>query len=202
MYVKANYLGLHENLMDLTHFLFTHGKWNIVKPEHILDRPVLKEQDDMIVQEEVHENAEPPAERMEKLGMTGPFTMFVSQTVKIPGLHQGLTRTTDNSNPPKQDVQHIIHILTPETANTMHYLWAIAYDAVLHDDTFANTMQQVGAAVFEEDKVVLEDIEEVYRRDHRPDFREKIIRTDKGGIQLLRMFSRMAAAEQESALVP
>lgn len=36
MYLKANYLGLHENLMDFSHFAFLHAKWNAATPERAL----------------------------------------------------------------------------------------------------------------------------------------------------------------------
>ena len=89
-----------------------------------------------------------------------------------------------------------IHIMTPETQTSTHYLWAIARHNAIHDEQLSKELQMVGEGAFMEDKVALEEIEEIYRRDQRPGFREKIIKTDAGGIRVLRMIARMAAEEQ------
>lgn len=52
----------------------------------------------------------------------------------------------------------------------------------------------VGGA-FEEDKRALEEVEALIERDRRPDFRDMIIASDKGGVHVLRMFHRWASEE-------
>jgi vanillate O-demethylase monooxygenase subunit len=202
MYMKANYLGLHENLLDLTHFAFLHSKWNFFKMKHLLDRATVKEEGDTLIQREEHEDVDMDPNRAAKLGMTGPFTQRIKSIVKIPGIHQGRSITSDSSSPPIDDVQHIIHIMTPETATSTHYFWAIAYDAFLDSPEFAAGLHALGAAAFDEDKVALEDIEEIYVRDHRPGYREKIIKSDEGSIRVLRLMNRLAEKEQRELEQP
>lgn len=193
MYMEANYLGLHENLMDLSHFPFLHGKWNIARPEHAHAPMTIEEEGDTIRQWEVHEDCDlPPALAV---GMKAPMDRRAEHLVQMPGMHQGKQVTTDSSDPPNQDVQHIIHIMTPETQTSTHYLWAIARHRAIDDEELSAQMQAVGSGAFMEDKVALEEIEEIYRRDQRPGFREKIIRTDEGGIRVLRMLQRIAERE-------
>ncbi len=194
MYMEANYLGLHENLMDLTHFPFLHGKWNIARPEHAMAPPHIEEEGDVIRQWEVHEDCDLPPALAE--GMTAPMDRKAIHLVQMPGMHQGSQLTTDSSTPPKEDLQHIIHIMTPESQHATHYLWAIARNRAIDNEELSAQMETVGAGAFMEDKVALEEIEEIYRRDHRKGFREKIIRSDEGGIRVLRMFQRIADREQ------
>ncbi|RKF21759.1 aromatic ring-hydroxylating dioxygenase subunit alpha [Altericroceibacterium spongiae] len=197
MYMKANYLGLHENLMDLTHFPFLHGKWNIARPEHAAAPSKIEEGEGFIRQREVHHDVGMPPALVEAVGMKAPFDREAQHMVQIPGMHQGRQITTDASDPPKADEQHIIHIMTPETQTSTHYMWAMARNNAVDDEELSEQIRVVGEGAFMEDKVALEDIEELVARDHRPNFREKIIKTDEGGIRVLRMFARLAAQEQE-----
>ncbi len=83
--------------------------------------------------------------------------------------------------------------MTPESQTSTHYLWVIARHNAIDDEALSAQMYEVGAGAFMEDKVALEQIEQLVARDHRPDFREKIYpKSDAGGIQVLRMLARMA----------
>lgn len=202
MYMEANYLGLHENLMDLTHFPFLHGKWNIARPEHAAAPARIEEEGNIIRQHEVHEDVDLPPGIVAATGMKKPLDRQAHHLVQTPGMHQGKQVTTDASNPPIIDVQHVIHIMTPETQTSTHYLWAIARHNATDDEELSQQLQTVGEGAFLEDKIALEEIEEIYRRDHRPNFREKIIKTDEGGIRVLRMIARLAAEEEQENQEP
>lgn len=197
MYMKASYLGLHENLMDLSHFPFLHGKWNLARPEHAAAPAKVEEDGDAVRQTEVHKDVDMPPILVEAAGMKAPFDRRADHLVQIPGMHQGKQITLDSSDPPKQDTQHIIHIMTPETATSTHYFWAIARHNAIDSEELSEQLQFVGSGAFLEDKVVLEDIEDLCARDHRPNFREKIIKTDEGGIRVLRLIARLAEEEQK-----
>ena len=195
-YMKANYLGLHENLMDLTHFPFLHSKWNFGRLEHMLAPTTIVEDGNSILQHETHEDID-TLPIFEAAGLTGRLNRTAYHRVEMPGMHQGWQVTTDSSEPVREDVQHIIHIMTPETQNTTHYLWAVAFRAEIVDEKLAAQMATVIEAAFMEDKVALEEIEEVYSRDHRPGYRERLIKTDEGGVRVLRLIARLADEEQQ-----
>lgn len=196
MHMGANYLGLHENLMDLTHFPFLHGKWNIARPEHAMAPSKITEEGNVIRQVEMHEDVEFPPPIAASAGMKGPFNREAHHLVQTPGMHQGKQVVFGQGDPSNQDIQHVIHIMTPESTTSTHYLWAIARHNAIEDKELDAAMQTIGEGAFLEDKVALEEIEEIYARDHRPNFREKIIKSDEGGIRVLRMIARMAAEEE------
>lgn len=195
-YMKANYLGLHENLMDLSHFPFLHGKWNLARPEHAAAPSKIEEEGDVIRQYEDHEDIDLSPTYIEATGLKRPITRGNVHLVQSPAVHQGMQVTTDGSEPQQRHIWHIIHIMTPESQTTTHYFWAIARDKALDNEKITEEMAMVAEEAFLEDKIALEDIEELIARDrHRPGFSERIMRSDEGGIRVLRMFARIAARE-------
>jgi phenylpropionate dioxygenase-like ring-hydroxylating dioxygenase large terminal subunit len=199
MFMKANYLGMHENLMDLTHFAFLHSKWNLAKPEHTLAPCKVTDEGNQIRQFEVHEDVDFPAPLAALAGMKGPFNREAHHLARTPAMAEGHQITVDVSQPGTVDEQYITHYLTPETATSTHYYWALALEHGGGVPELLDQMQALASAAFAEDMVALEEIEAIQNRDHRPGFRDRIIKTDEGGIRVLRMFAKFAAEEQRQA---
>jgi len=200
MFMKANYLGLHENLMDLTHFAFLHSKWNLAKREHTLAPCTITDEGNHIRQFEVHEGVDFPPALAEYAGMKGPFNREAHHLARTPAMQEGHQITVDVSQAGKTDEQYITHSLTPETAPTTPYYWALALAHGAGHSVLLAQMQPLAGAAFEEDKVALEEIEAIQNRDHRPGFSERIIKTDEGGVRVLRMFAKFAADEARQTI--
>lgn len=195
MHMKANYLGLHENLMDLSHFPFLHGAV-LGRAEHAAEKPKVRVEGDTVHTGVMHRDVAVSPAVMAATNMKLPVDRESVQSVPSPAIHLGMAITTDSSDPPQRHVRHIIHIPTPETLKSTHYFWAIARHTAIDDKAMDAEAQAFADKAFLEDKVALEDIEEVIARDKRADFRERVIATDHGAIQLLRAFARMAAREK------
>jgi len=198
MHMKANYLGLHENLMDLSHFPFLHGAV-LARAEHAAEKPNVRVQGDVVHTGVMHRDVGVSPAVMAATKMTLPVDRESVQWVPSPAIHCGMAITTDSSDPPQRHVRHIIHVPTPETLTSTHYFWAIARHTAIDDKAIDAEAQAFANKAFMEDKVALEEIEEVIARDKRDGFSEKVIATDHGAIQLLRAFARMAAREQSDA---
>ncbi|MBL8549449.1 MAG: Rieske 2Fe-2S domain-containing protein [Hyphomonadaceae bacterium] len=194
MYMKANYLGLHENLLDLSHFPFLHGQV-LGRPEHAAAKPKVRVEGDVVFSGVMHRDVGMAPNYVKATGIKPPFDRESAHAIPCPGIHLGQAILTDSSDPPQTHIRHIVHIMTPETLKTTHYFWAIARDKAIDDPAVDKESLMFADKAFMEDKVALEEIEEVIARDKRPDFREKIISTDEGAITLLRAFARMAARE-------
>lgn len=197
MHMKANYLGLHENLMDLSHFPFLHGV-ALGRAEHAMALPKPRVEGDVVHTGVMHRDVGASPAFMAATQMKGQIDRESVQTVPSPAIHLGTSITTDQSDPPQRHVRHIIHVPTPETLTSTHYFWAIARHTALDDPAVDAESLATGNKAFLEDKIALEEIEELIARDNRPDFRERIIATDSGAILLLRAFARMAAREHKS----
>lgn len=196
--MKANYLGLHENLLDLSHFPFVHGI-AVGKPEHAGARPEFEIREGAIISSVLHRDVAVGPAFAAAAQMTPPIHRLSEQIVPTPAIHLGKAIYTDASQPRKRFVRYIVHYPTPETATSTHYFWGVARDVGLEDAAVEAESYAIANKAFDEDRQILEDIEAVYQTDHRPDFREKIIATDRGGIQLLRLFAAKAQAEGEMA---
>ena len=193
-HMKANYLGLHENLLDLSHFPFVHGAM-VGKPEHAEARPKVTVEGNVVHSSVLHKDIVLAPEYAAATTLIGPIDRLSEQHVPSPAIHVGKAILTDSSVPTQTHIRYIVHCPTPETQTSTHYFWAIARDQALDNARVDAESHAVGAKAFHEDKEVLEEIEELIARDGRDDFREKIISTDEGAIQMLRAFARMAAEE-------
>lgn len=193
-HMKANYLGLHENLLDLSHFPFVHGAM-VGKPEHAEARPKVTVDGNVVHSSVLHRDVELAPEYAKAAHLVAPVDRVSQQHVPSPAIHVGQAILTDSSVPPQTHIRYVIHCPTPETQTSTHYFWAIARDQLLDNPKVDAESYAFGAKAFNEDKEVLEEIEELIARDGRTGFREKIISTDEGAIQMLRAFSRMAVEE-------
>jgi hypothetical protein len=140
MNMKANYLGLRANLMGLSDFPFFHARWSFGRPEGMLVPVTIVDDGNSIVQHETHEDID-KIPMFEAAGLTGRLNRTAYHSVQMPGMHQGWQIVTDSSDPAKEDLQHIIHILAPETQKTTHYLGALAFDAATVDENMVAQMR-------------------------------------------------------------
>lgn len=193
-HMKANYLGLHENLLDLSHFPFVHGA-AVGKAEHAEARPKVRVEGNVVHASVLHRDVVLAPEYAAATALVAPIDRLSEQQVPSPAIHVGKAILTDSSDPPQTHLRYIVHCPTPETQTSTHYFWAIARNHALGNERVDAESRAFGAKAFNEDREVLEAIEELVARDGRDDFREKIIRTDEGAILLLRAFARMAAEE-------
>lgn len=194
-HMKANYLGLHENLLDLTHFPFLHDPV-IGKPEHVTMPAKFRVLGDKIFNTNFHRDVLIPPAFAAAYPLQAPVNRLAKAITHSPAILYGKAVYIDASTPPKRATRYIIHCMTPETQGSTHYYWALARNVALNDRAVDDEMWAIGHRAFEQDQLALEAIEELVARDHRPDFREKIIPPDKGAILLLRIFARRATQER------
>ncbi len=197
MYMRASYLGLHENLLDLSHFAFVHGN-ALARPEHAASVLKADTKRGYIHAGVLHKNVDVSPRLAKSAGIVYPLDRQSIHDVPTPAIHLGQSVSTDSSSPPKTLHRYIVHCPTPETRFTTHYFWGIARDFEIDSDDAQKEAQIIGTKAFDEDRVVLEEIERLEERDVRPDFREKIIGSDTGGILFLRWLATRQRAEADA----
>lgn len=197
MPMAASYLGLHENLMDLSHFPFLHtfAKGHTDLARRRADIEVLP---DRVLAQLVMPDfpVSPAAQKV--MQFRAPVTEDSRCLGQIPGMNWNEVKWIDSSEPPKTMTRYIVHCMTPETRTSTHYYWVISRDGGLDSQEMDDEILQVANGAFDEDRVALEAIETLVARDHRPGFREMSIVSDAGGIQVLRLIARWAAEEAEA----
>lgn len=194
-HMKASYLGLHENLLDLSHFPFVHGA-ALGRAEHAGAKPRVGMADGLVHSSVLHRDIAISPAFAAAAPMMHPVDRLSEQVVPTPAIHLGKAIYTDSSDPPQVFNRYVVHFPTPETRTSTHYFWGIARDTAIDDAAMDAEALALGNKAFNEDREVLEEIEALVARDDRPEFREKIIDTDRGGILFLRWLAARAAAEQ------
>ena len=86
------------------------------------------------------------------------------------------------------------HFMTPETEETTHYFWFILRNFGIGDPSVNDDMREQVIMTFNEDKVLLEAIQE---SEAAPFVTERVkIAIDAGSVRLRRVVERMIAEEQ------
>ena len=195
-HVKGNYLAIHENLMDITHFQFLHGA-ALGTPHHAESKVQVTVKGDTVNNYRVNKG-EPVPELHQKatgLSVETPIIRHAHSTFVTPGFHDALGKFDDpegTNNGRTEYTPHILHFITPETQYTSHYWWIFARDFKPKDKKLDNIYSQRTAQVFEEDKDAIEWMEEQWANEARPDFRESHVPSDEGAVKMRRIVHRLA----------
>ncbi|RMF07620.1 MAG: aromatic ring-hydroxylating dioxygenase subunit alpha [Alphaproteobacteria bacterium] len=201
--IAANYIGLHENLLDTTHFSFLHAG-NVGTPEYASDAGMVTEvEGDTVRQHRTLEGQilpalyDKPMDLINKRVKRHTDSRFFS-----PGWHIAHARVTDHNPEPGRQREYrtkILHGITPLSQTETHYFWAIARDYNTADPDITAYMEQAITEAFEEDREALEWIEQIQSRENRPEYQERSFRADKGGISMRRIIARLARREAAEA---
>lgn len=199
VYVKANYVGLQENLLDLTHFSYLHAG-NVGTPEWV-DCPF----DVTVEGDAVHsvrrlDNAAPPAI------YAGPMRLTHRERVNrlsdswflSPAIHTAQAVIEDiEAGPHEQRDYHIniLHLITPETQHSMHYWAFIGHDFRIDDPSIGDALRTSALKAFNEDREALEWIDEMNRKEGWPAVQEASFASDRGSLAMRKIIQRLADAQ-------
>lgn len=147
--------GHHENLMDLTHLSFLHantiGTPDYASAPYKLD---LKEVHYTLIREVVQTTLSPVWGKTTGLGECNTAARITTSESLSHALHRVSVSFYDSAAPvDKREHFHIrtAHILTPETANTLHYFIVHGRDFAKQDAALGNFMHEQLFAAFNED---------------------------------------------------
>lgn len=198
--IDANYLGLHENLLDTTHFSFLHAG-NVGTPGYATAPIALAVEETYVRQKRVLEGDVLPTLYDRPMGLVGkPVARATDSRFVSPGWHEAHAEVTDPDPAPGQPRRYatrILHAITPLAPDRTRYWWAIARDYRIDDPEVTAMMHEAIVAAFEEDRLALEWIRDVQDRDRMQGFSERSVRPDMGGLAMRRIIARLASAEQK-----
>lgn len=197
--IEANYLGLHENLLDTTHFSFLHA--GNVGTLAYATAPIALSVDALQVRQvRVLEGDVLPALYDRPMDLVGkPVTRTTDSRFVSPGWHAAHAEVIDPAPSPGRPMRYatkILHAITPLAQDRTRYWWAIARDYRIHDAGVTAMMHQAIVDAFEEDRLALEWVRDVQDRDGLPGYRERSVKPDMGGLAMRRIIARLAAGEQ------
>ncbi|TPG48218.1 aromatic ring-hydroxylating dioxygenase subunit alpha [Sphingomonas glacialis] len=201
-HIKTDYVTMHENLLDQTHFPFLHPG-TVGTPEYARSKLDVRRDGDVIVIDRALRDAAPPGiygvpmQLMDKKVDRFSEARFVS-----PALHTAYASVVDRadaSGEPKTYRFNITHLLTPETNGTIHYWWFNTRDERLDDAEADAFLLAASEAAYLEDVDALEWISEVITSDIEPQF-DLNFAADKPGLLMRRALFELAEAETSPAL--
>ncbi|TAJ69813.1 MAG: aromatic ring-hydroxylating dioxygenase subunit alpha [Phenylobacterium sp.] len=197
LHVKCNYIRLHENVLDLTHFPFLHGE----------------AVGDLAYAQAPFEVAEAGASvritrRLEDhpvnagygsaIGNLGHRVNRTSESwFKTPAFHVAHATIEDLEGGVGGRAEFhfkILHMFTPETATSTHYFWASARDVAIKDEALSEASRTRAVNTFLEDVEALERIEAIWSSEP-DDFHEISVTGDRAGLLMRRIIARRAAEE-------
>ena len=119
--VKGNYLAIHENLMDITHFQYLHGA-ALGTPKHAESKIEVTVKENTVDNYRVNEGEPVPDLHREATGLKdAPITRHAHSTFISPGFHNAVALFEDKqgtNNGRTKYSPRILHFITPETQYT------------------------------------------------------------------------------------
>lgn len=196
-YIKSDYVAMHENLLDQTHFPFLHPGV-VGTPEYARSKLKVRQEGDCVIIERQLLDSPPPAVYAAPTGLTGkPVDRFSDARFVSPAMHAAFARIVDNADPsgtPRTYRFNITHLFTPETNHSIHYWWFNSRNFKLDDAAADEYLQTSSAKAYLEDVDALEWIMDVVRNDTQPQF-DLNFAPDKPGLMMRQVLYRLAAAE-------
>jgi phenylpropionate dioxygenase-like ring-hydroxylating dioxygenase large terminal subunit len=195
--IKSDYIAMHENLLDQTHFPFLHPG-AIGTPEYARSKLKVRVEDDKVIIDRELRNSPPPGVYAVPTGLTGkPVDRFSDARFVSPALHTAYARIVDNNDPsgsPRTYRFNISHIFTPETNNSIHYWWFCSRNFNLEDKHADAHLLAASTKAYQEDVDALEWIMDVVIKDSEPQF-DLNFAPDKPGLLMRQVLHRLAAKE-------
>ncbi|MEM1144335.1 MAG: aromatic ring-hydroxylating dioxygenase subunit alpha [Pseudomonadota bacterium] len=186
--LKGNYLFMHENLNDLTHFAYLHQDTFKFGDEFFELPTTVEKTDEGVFCNRIDTDWEgatavlPPSVRE---GLVGKKVVRQDGGVSVsPGVFKGYVPITVGDE--GEDHHHVLmsyvmHYLTPETMNTSHYWFSVSNNYAQDDDQYYEYYKARVSTGFDEDLWAVENMQKLIDNDNI-EFDEMNIAGDKAGM--------------------
>ena len=196
-HMRSDYVAMHENLLDQTHFPFLHPG-SIGTPEFARSSLQVRQEGEVIIIDRELRDSVPPGVYAMPTGLIGQAVHRYSQArFASPALHTAFAKIVNPKPQPGQQAEflfNITHVFTPETNGSIHYWWFNSRNFKLDDGAVDDFLSAASAKAYLEDVDALEWISEVVRHDVQPQF-DLNFAPDKPGLLMRRVLYARAAAE-------
>lgn len=196
-HIKTDYVSMHENLLDQTHFPFLHPG-TVGTPEYARSKLDVRQEGEVIIIDRILRDSPPPgiygvpAEIMGK-----PVDRLSEARFASPALHTAFAKIIDHkpaAGRPGEYKFNITHLITPETQGSIHYWWFNSRNFKLDDPAADKVLYEASTQAYIEDVDALQWILEVVQKDDQPQF-DLNFAPDKPGLLMRRVLHDRAAAE-------
>jgi vanillate O-demethylase monooxygenase subunit len=198
MDIKANYMLLKENVLDLTHFGFVHA--STFKITDWVEPPKVEVDGDIVTYRQHFEHSPLPPPFADALGRPAgtPFTRENYGSFISPALQVAAVDFIDPAGADPTAVVgrfRIAHATTPIDPTHMYYFYLLARDHGTSAEQM-DAMATLSRKGFGEDEEMIEGIQRILSRDPRaPESWEVSVKSDTAGVQARRALGRWMERE-------
>ena len=193
--VKANYMLLKENVLDLTHFGYVHA--SSFKITDWVDPPKTVIDGDTCGYHQSFVESPLPAVFAEPLGLPlgTPYNRDNYGSFVSPALQIAAVDFTEPQTGERTGRFRIAHATTPVSQTQMLYFWVLGRDFGTSDEQM-QALKELTIVGFKEDEEIIEAVQAVQSRDPRPtESLEKSVKSDGPGVQARRIVQRWMERE-------
>tara|TARA_R110000772_G_scaffold146487_1_gene256659 strand:- start:1177 stop:2235 length:1059 start_codon:yes stop_codon:yes gene_type:complete len=196
---NGNYLLLHDNVVDLTHFNFLHR--NTLAQDDWLKPPKVTTTKTTVTfrQEFIDRQLKPFHTSATRTAPDRPASRFITEGIWFsPALHTAAEFIEfDDAVPGERDkfTFRVAHATTPISMDRYRYYFIVGWDVDLPDDVKA-AMGPGAAVIFEEDRAMIEAVSEMVAQDSRgTDYPELKLQADTPQLHMRQKVKELMARE-------
>ena len=202
MHLGCNYVGLHENLLDLSHFTYLHPG-NVGTPEFIKAQVKVETTGDVVRAIRFIPSCDVATLYAVSTGLSGKRVSRLAMSDFVtPAMHSASAEMRVLEPEPEMLESYdtrIIHFATPESQDSTHYFFAHGRNFRVPNAEITEAVRQGAVQAFLEDATALEAIARIQDTEPGYGMPEFDIGSDQPGIAMRRVIYRLA--EKEVALV-
>ncbi|HSF46861.1 MAG TPA: aromatic ring-hydroxylating dioxygenase subunit alpha [Burkholderiales bacterium] len=196
-HVEANYRLLNDNLLDLSHETYVHGK--TIGHDAVAEEPftIRVDEKSVYIDKEMPNCTAPPF--YQYLARVSPKERINrwQRTVYIPPGYIVIDVGVEPVEPRPPAIRfegRVIDLITPETPVSSHYFWGFARNARIDEPAVTEFTRENVRRTFDEDKEMLEAQQRIIGAETEPAF-QVAIKADAGPTQGRRLLASMIEAE-------
>lgn len=200
LHIRADYRLATDNLLDLSHETYVHR--HTIGNQAVADNPVtVTAVDKRLIRahREIPDQMPPPF-IAQTIGTSERINRWQTAIYMPPGVHMTEAGIYPVSKPRESAfLTRVLHLLTPETADSTHYFWAMCRNYRLDDPTVGEPIKKGLDVTFGEDRDILELQAQWLSDQGNPDIPSAAIKVDEAPMRARRMLKAMLTQEQTDA---
>ncbi len=199
LHFNCDYRLINDNLLDLSHETYIHK--HTIGNDAVADSPVaMKVIGRRVVR--VHREMpgiEPPPFFALAQGHNGPINRWQVAIYMAPGFN--MTEVGFHAVETDRAQEHLmmrpIHIITPETDHSAHYIWGLARNFRIDDTELNDSLYEATTQTFSEDRELLETQDRRLQAENMPKLPQMSVKVDAGPVQGRRLLEAMIKREAD-----
>ncbi|MFD0666314.1 Rieske 2Fe-2S domain-containing protein [Ramlibacter sp. MAHUQ-53] len=195
--IQSNYVAMHENLLDQTHFGILHPG-AVGTPEYARSTLDFRAEGDRVFILRTLHDSPPPGIYDTPMKLGGKrVDRYSDSRFESPAGHIAHARIVDPSPAPGRPAEfrvNITHLFTPERRNSIHYWWFNSRDFDLDDAHASDFLREQSQTAYAQDEEALNWIQQTYDDlGHAPP--ELSFGPDRPGLAMRKILLRLAQLE-------